>query len=136
MLSSSRSRRPRSTSSKTFTAAISAVAPAIVRSSTACGPSPRTTTPPRIQPRNAVSIQQLIDHAADVIGRRPAEQTTGLVALKRHLAFLAGYQVRSSGSVAGNVFMTRDHAQRGEPFPSDLFTVLATLGATIVIGSS
>ena len=31
--------------------------------------------------------------------------------------------------------MTRDHAQRGTPFPSDLFTILATLGATIIIGS-
>ena len=82
-----------------------------------------------------VSIQRLIDLAVEVIKRRPAEQTTGLAALKRHLAFLAGYQVRSSGSIAGNIFMTRDHAQRGSPFPSDLFTVLATLGTTVAIAS-
>ena len=31
-----------------------------------------------------VSIQQLIDFVTEVIGRRPAEQTTGLQALKRH----------------------------------------------------
>ena len=31
--------------------------------------------------------------------------------------------------------MTRDHAHKGAPFPSDLFTILATLGTTIRIGS-
>lgn len=82
-----------------------------------------------------VSIQQLIDTARDTIAKRPAEQTAGLLALCRHAIAIAGYQVRSSGSVAGNIFMTRDHSQRGAPFPSDLFTILATLGATMTIGS-
>jgi xanthine dehydrogenase/oxidase len=82
-----------------------------------------------------VPIQRLIDVLADVIGRRPAAETTGLRALRRHAGFIAGYQVRCTGSVAGNIFMTRDHADRGAPFPSDLFTALATLGATIEIGS-
>jgi xanthine dehydrogenase/oxidase len=82
-----------------------------------------------------VPIQHLMDFVTDVIGRRPAEQTTGLRELIRHTAFLAGYQVRCAGSVAGNIFMTRDHAHKGAPFPSDLFTILATLGATIHIGS-
>jgi xanthine dehydrogenase/oxidase len=84
----------------------------------------------------AVPIQRLLEVATEVIGRRPAEQTTGLRQLARHLTFLAGYQVRCAGSVAGNIFMTRDHVGRGEPFPSDLFTVLATLGTTITIGSA
>jgi xanthine dehydrogenase/oxidase len=83
----------------------------------------------------AVPIQQLMDFAGQVIRRRPAEQTAGLQALRRHATFIAGYQVRSSGSVAGNIFMTRDHADRGAPFPSDLFTILATLGATVTLGS-
>ena len=83
----------------------------------------------------AVPIQRLIDVSTEVIGRRPAEQTTGLRALNRHAGFIAGYQVRCAGSVAGNIFMTRDHAHRGAPFPSDLFTILATLGTTIHIGS-
>ena len=82
-----------------------------------------------------VSIHQLIDLAAGLISRRPAEQTTGLRELKRHAAFIAGYQVRSAGSIAGNVFMTRDHAHRGSPFPSDLFTVMAALGTSITIAS-
>ncbi len=83
----------------------------------------------------AVPIQRLIDFVAGVIRGRPAEETTGLVALVRHAGMIAGYQVRCAGSVAGNIFMTRDHAHRGSPFPSDLFTILATLGTTVVIGS-
>lgn len=82
-----------------------------------------------------VTIQKLIDVATEAIARRPAEQTTGLKAFQRHALAIAGYQVRSSGSVAGNIFMTRDHAHRGSPFPSDLFTVLSSLGSTITIGS-
>ena len=83
----------------------------------------------------AVPIQKLIDFATEMIGRRPAEQTTGLAALTRHAVFIAGYQVRCAGSVAGNIFMTRDHAQRGSPFPSDLYTILGTLGTLVTIGS-
>jgi xanthine dehydrogenase/oxidase len=83
----------------------------------------------------AVTIQRLIDALAVAIGRRSPEETTGLRALRRHAGFIAGYQVRSSGSVAGNIFITRDHADRGAPFPSDLFTAMATLGTTVVIGS-
>jgi xanthine dehydrogenase small subunit len=83
----------------------------------------------------SVTIQRLIDFLAESIGNRPAEQTTGLAALRRHAAFIAGYQVRCAGSVGGNIFMTWDHAHRGAPFPSDLFTVLAALGTTVTIGS-
>jgi xanthine dehydrogenase/oxidase len=83
----------------------------------------------------SVPIQMLMDFVTDVIQRLPEEQTTGLRALNRHAAFIAGYQVRSAGSVAGNIFMTRDHANRGAGFPSDLFTVLSALGTTICIGS-
>lgn len=83
----------------------------------------------------AVSIQQLSEFAAKVIASRPAEQTRGLTAFQRHVIHIAGYQVRSSGSVAGNIFMTRDHARRGSPFPSDLFTIFAALNAAVTIAS-
>lgn len=83
----------------------------------------------------AVPIQSLIEFAAGVVGRRPPGQTAGLQALTRHAGLIAGYQVRCAGSVAGNIFMATDHARRGEPFPSDLFTVLAALGTTITIAS-
>jgi xanthine dehydrogenase/oxidase len=83
----------------------------------------------------AVPIQSMLDFVAGVIERKPKEQTFGLKELHRHSAYIAGYQIRSSGSVGGNVFMTRDHAEHGSPFPSDIFTVLAGLGTSVTIGS-
>ena len=67
--------------------------------------------------------------------RKWVRKGRGLEALAYHGQFIAGLQVRSAGSVAGNIFMTRDHALRGGAFPSDLFTVLATLGTTVTITS-
>lgn len=83
----------------------------------------------------AVTIQQLVDFVTDVIKKRSQDQTSGLKEFKRHAAFIAGLQVRSAGSIAGNIFMTRDHADHGSPFPSDVYTILATLGTKITIGS-
>ncbi len=62
----------------------------------------------------AVTIQELMDFISKVIKKRPADQTTGLKEFKRHADYIAGLQVRSSGSIAGNIFMTRDHADHGE----------------------
>ena len=65
----------------------------------------------------AVPIQHLMDYVTEVIGRRSADQTTGLRQLIRHTSFLAGYQVRCAGSVAGNICMARDHARKGARSP-------------------
>ena len=78
----------------------------------------------------------MLDFAGRVIAERGLDVTRGLQELKRHGAFIAGYQVRSAGSVAGNIFMTRDHAEHGGPFPSDIFTVFGALGATLTIAST
>lgn len=83
----------------------------------------------------AVTIQEAFDFISEVIKARPDDQTTGLKEFKRHAAYIAGLQVRSAGSIAGNIFMTRDHADRGGPFPSDVYTIFAALGAKITIGS-
>jgi xanthine dehydrogenase/oxidase len=83
----------------------------------------------------SVPIQELMDFCGTVIKRRPEEQTSGLKELVRHGAFIAGYQVRSTGSIAGNIFMTVDHADHGGPFPSDVYTILATLGTSVTVGS-
>lgn len=76
----------------------------------------------------SVTIQEL----ADFIGER---QDLGLQEFKRHSKYIAGLQIRSSGSIAGNVFMTKDHQDHGAPFPSDVYTILATLNTTVTIGS-
>ena len=83
----------------------------------------------------AVTIQEMINFISEVIQKRPEHQTAGLKEFKRHAAYIAGLQVRSAGSIAGNIFMTMNHADHGSPFPSDVYTILATLGTTVTIGS-
>ena len=83
----------------------------------------------------ATSIQRLLEFAAKVAKEIGAEKGQGLDSLAYHGQFIAGLQVRSAGSVAGNIFMTRDHTARGGAFPSDLYTVLSTLGTKITIAS-
>jgi xanthine dehydrogenase/oxidase len=83
----------------------------------------------------AVTIQKLIDVTSELIGNHPPEKMTGIAELHRHSAYIAGYQVRSAGSIAGNIFIAKSHAKHGEPFPSDLFTVFGALGVTVRIAS-
>jgi xanthine dehydrogenase/oxidase len=83
----------------------------------------------------AVPIQKLLELAEAAIGREPSDRTAGLRMLTRHAKSLAGVQVRNAGSIGGNIAITKAHTRTGEPFPSDLFTVLATLGATMSVRS-
>jgi xanthine dehydrogenase/oxidase len=83
----------------------------------------------------AVPIQGLVEQAQVAIESESTERTAGLRELVRHAQFLAGIQVRNAGSVGGNIAITKAHTRRGEPFPSDLFTVLATLGASVTVRS-
>lgn len=76
----------------------------------------------------AVPIQHLLDFVDRVIARRPESETSGLRELRRHGKLIAGVQVRSAGSVAGNIMLALTH-----PFPSDVLTILATLGTTAAV---
>jgi xanthine dehydrogenase/oxidase len=58
-------------------------------------------------------------------------KTQGLVALNAHLKRVAGEQVRGVGTVAGNLMLALSHREGGDPFPSDLMTVLGALDATV-----
>lgn len=82
------------------------------------------------------SIQTLLEFAKNVAKEVGSERGHGLEVLAYHGQFIAGLQVRASGSVAGNIFITRDHASHGSAFPSDLFTVLAALHTKVTIASS
>lgn len=82
-----------------------------------------------------VSIQELLDAISTVINKYTEEQMVGFKELARHAVYIAGLQVRSAGSIAGNIFMTREHADHGMPFPSDLYTLLLTIGAMLTIAS-
>ena len=80
-------------------------------------------------------IQKMLEFAATVAKQVGKEKGQGLEALAYHGQFIAGLQVRSAGSVAGNIFITRDHASHGGAFPSDLYTVLSALGTRVTIAS-
>lgn len=80
-------------------------------------------------------IQTMLEFAEKTARKVKGEKARGLEALVYHGQFIAGLQVRSAGSVAGNIFITRDHANKGEPFPSDLFTSMSALGTRITIAS-
>ncbi len=85
-------------------------------------------TPQGLEVGASVPIAHLLDFAAEVIERRPAEECAGLRELVRHGKLIAGVQVRSAGSVGGNIAITLSHV-----FPSDLFTILAALDTTATV---
>jgi len=83
----------------------------------------------------AESLQNVIDELQRVIAKKPKEKTRGFAAFRTHLLDVANLQVRNIGSIGGNVMMTRAQAETDSPFPSDVYLVLETLGASITIAS-
>jgi xanthine dehydrogenase/oxidase len=87
----------------------------------------------------SIGAAEPLSSVADELGRLVATgargMTKGFAAFRRHLLDVANLQVRNTGSIGGNVMMTRAHAETSEPFPSDVYMVLATLGATVTIAS-
>lgn len=94
-----------------------------------------SSSPEGINCGAAVCIQDLMEFCESEIKARPKWQTHGYHQLVQHAKHIAGIQIRNAGSVAGNVFITKSHTKQGTPFPSDLFTVLSALGATVTIAS-
>jgi len=84
----------------------------------------------------AVPIQDLMEMAEDLIRKYAPQLTTGLKQFVEHAKHIAGIQVRNAGSIAGNIFITKSHTRGDHPFPSDLFTVLEALGATVTVWSA
>jgi xanthine dehydrogenase/oxidase len=83
----------------------------------------------------ANTLQELIEYLDTAIERLDSAKTRGLVALRRHLLDVANLQVRNVGSIAGNIMMTRAQAETDSPFPSDVYLVFTTLGATVTVAS-
>lgn len=84
----------------------------------------------------AESLSSVVAELDRLIATRPPGTTRGFAAFRRHLLDVANLQVRNIGSIGGNVMMTRAQAETAEPFPSDVYLVLATLGASIAIAST
>lgn len=80
-----------------------------------------------------VTLNELVDYIDVVVGSEPGERMQGLLALRAHLEMVANVGVRNVATVAGNLMIARNHVETGSPFPSDVLTVLATLGASITI---
>jgi xanthine dehydrogenase/oxidase len=80
-----------------------------------------------------ISFTELEEFLGRVVQSRPAAQTEGLRALREHVRRIANVMVRNVGTLAGNLMITRAHVEEGAPFPSDLYTVLAALGAAVTI---
>lgn len=71
---------------------------------------------------------------AQIADAPPAEQA-GLRALQYMARRTAGTIVRNAASLAGNTMLVVRNAVEGTPFPSDLFTVLACLGAELQVST-
>lgn len=59
----------------------------------------------------------------------------GLQALAYMAGRTAGGIVRNAATLAGNTMLVVTHAEQGVPFPSDLFTALAALDATVTVAA-
>jgi xanthine dehydrogenase/oxidase len=57
-------------------------------------------------------------------------KSTSFELLANHLSKIANVPVRNIGSWAGNLMLTHDH----DNFPSDVFTMMAGVGAKVTIG--
>ncbi len=79
------------------------------------------------------AMQDLLELTEKALKESDHANDAGLIALNKHVHRIAGTQVRSVASVAGNIMLVKNHELTGEPFPSDLFTCLVTLGGEITL---
>lgn len=85
----------------------------------------------KVVARGAVPIQQLwnLMQSLTTTNKRNDQHSTYPPALAyKHWRRLATIEIRNVASIAGNLYITK-----AEGFPSDLFIVLATLGATVTV---
>eukprot|EP01104_Vermistella_antarctica_P002504 TRINITY_DN12741_c0_g1_i1.p1 TRINITY_DN12741_c0_g1~~TRINITY_DN12741_c0_g1_i1.p1 ORF type:complete len:1615 (-),score=361.72 TRINITY_DN12741_c0_g1_i1:55-4899(-) len=77
----------------------------------------------------ATTITDFIAYLEAAIASTPGNTTAPFAALVTHLYMVANVPVRNAGSVGGNLMM----AQSMDDFPSDIFTILLGIGATVTI---
>jgi xanthine dehydrogenase/oxidase len=68
--------------------------------------------------------------------RVEAERSQGLADLRRHLEIVANLQVRSAGTIGGNIMMALLRADTRAPFPSDLLLTFSALEGRCGVASS
>lgn len=82
-----------------------------------------------------VTLEDLKQFCDVTISSHDDAAVQGLRALSKHLGQIANVEVRNIGSLAGNLWMTREKSSTDTPFPSDLDTVLITLGTKVTVAS-
>ncbi len=87
----------------------------------------------RLRLGGGVTVAELIEVLDAVIAERAGPGLAGMVALRDHARHIGSGQIRARASLAGNLVLTRTHAESSSPFPSDLALVLAALEATVTI---
>ena len=85
----------------------------------------------RVEIGGAVTYTRIIEF----LTAAAPEPGTGQAALLALLAEVAGTQVRDEATVGGAVSLVWQHADGPDPFPSDLYTALVGLGATVTLAS-
>ncbi len=82
-----------------------------------------------------VTYARLLEFLPELQARPSASQRPGVAALRELVAQIAGTQVRDEATVGGAVSLIWQYAASRTPFPSDLYTVLAGLDATVTLAS-
>ncbi len=87
----------------------------------------------RLVVSSGTTYSDLIDLLTEEMKKRRLDETTPLGAIWFMARRTAGRIVRNAASLAGNTMLVLKHiaAGTGEPFPSDMFTALAAVDATI-----
>jgi xanthine dehydrogenase/oxidase len=80
-----------------------------------------------------VTYAALLAKLNALIPTLPKHQARGLQVMVDHVLRISGHQVRSVGTLGGAIMLVLGHAADGQPFPSDLFTVLAAFDATVTL---
>ncbi|MEK6410081.1 MAG: molybdopterin cofactor-binding domain-containing protein [Acidobacteriota bacterium] len=82
---------------------------------------------------SAVTYGELLSELERLVADSPPEQQAGVEALRYMARRTAGTIVRNAATVAGNTMLVVRHIREGEPFPSDMFTALASLDAAVEV---
>jgi len=79
----------------------------------------------------ATTYSEFLDELKTLQAKATDDQRSGVDALHYMAHHTAGTIVRNAATLAGNTMLVVRHVSSGEPFPSDLFTALCSLGAHV-----